>query len=44
MPCAEGWLERCRQVLAIAEPRAALWQRLLKLQHLLASPAAPAPD
>jgi hypothetical protein len=40
----EGWLERCRQVLAIEAPRAALWQRLLKLQRLAASPSAPAPD
>lgn len=40
----EGWLERCRQVLAIEAPRAALWQRLINLQRLAAAPAAPAPD
>ena len=40
----EGWLERCRQVLAIEAPRAALWQRLLNLQRLAAAPSAPARD
>ena len=40
----EGWLERCREVLAIEAPRAALWQRLLNLQRLAAAPSAPAPD
>ena len=40
----EGWLERCREVLAIEAPPAALWQRLLNLQRLAAAPSAPAPD
>lgn len=40
----EGWLERCREALAIEAPRAALWQRLLNLQRLAAAPSAPAPD
>lgn len=40
----EGWLERCRQALAIEAPRAALLQRLLNLQKLAGGPAAPAPD
>ena len=40
----EGWLERCRQVLAIEAPRAALWQRLLNLQRLAAAPSTPARD
>ena len=40
----EGWLERCHQVLAIEAPRAALWQRLINLQRLAATPAAPARD
>ncbi|MFM8605324.1 MAG: nucleotidyl transferase AbiEii/AbiGii toxin family protein [Cyanobium sp.] len=30
----EGWLERCREALAIEAPRAELWQRLLRLQKL----------
>lgn len=40
----EGWLERCRAVLAIEAPPAALWQRLLNLQRLAATPSTPAPD
>lgn len=40
----EGWLERCRQALAIEAPRAALWQRLFNLERLAAAPSAPAPD
>lgn len=40
----EGWLERCRQVLAIEAPRAVLWQRLINLQRLAATPSAPAQD
>ena len=40
----EGWLERCREALAIEAPSAALWQRLLNLQRLAAAPSAPAPD
>ncbi|QPN70677.1 nucleotidyl transferase AbiEii/AbiGii toxin family protein [Synechococcus sp. CBW1108] len=40
----KGWLERCRQALAIEAPRAALWQRLLILQRLAAAPSAPTPD
>ena len=40
----EGWLERCREVLAIEAPPAALWHRLLNLQRLAAAPSAPAPD
>ena len=40
----EGWLERCRLVLAIEAPRAALWQRLINLQQLATTPSTPAPD
>ena len=40
----EGWLERCREALAIEAPSAALWQRLLNLQRLAAAPSAPARD
>ncbi|MCT0249259.1 nucleotidyl transferase AbiEii/AbiGii toxin family protein [Synechococcus sp. CS-205] len=29
-----GWLDRCRQALAIEEPRALLWQKLSNLQRL----------
>jgi hypothetical protein len=29
-----GWLNRCRQALAIEEPRALLWQKLSNLQRL----------
>ena len=30
----DGWLDRCRQALAIEEPRALLWQKLSNLQRL----------
>ena len=29
----DGWLERCRQALKIEEPKAVLWQKLIRLKR-----------
>jgi len=29
----DGWLERCRQALKVEEPKAVLWQKLIRLKR-----------